>query len=348
MAVDALARAIAAGKVPVTAYELAVKAGYTGTEEQFAEDMGNSGTNAANAAASASAAAASAESVSASAAQIATNTSDISDLKESLNLVFPDSVKKALLDCFNYVAWKGDDPNGSVYIDSLETALYPDKYRNMNYLFDDIKLTDGYINDNGEIVIDGGGDKLYNKLIPAIGFCLIDNNGGIYKSNTILMRLSKYNSDEEFIGRFNANTYAVTADTNTKYIKMGFSNGDTVLNNAVGFAALNILDTNMCTIPDSNIDSDGNVEPMSGVSLSNFLPIGNHGYIVGMCQDTSDTIVVAFFDKDKQIISRNTIVPPTDTKYGLAFEIPNNAAFVRFRCATTPDKTQYISYTRFN
>lgn len=88
MAVDALARAIAAGKVPVTAYEMAVKAGYTGTEEQFAQDMGNSGTNAANAAASASAAAASAESVSASAAQIATNTNDISDLKESLNELY--------------------------------------------------------------------------------------------------------------------------------------------------------------------------------------------------------------------------------------------------------------------
>lgn len=84
MAVDTLARAIAAGKTPVTAYDEAVKAGYTGTEEQFAQDMGNSGTNAANAAASASAAAASAESVAASAAQIATNTSDISDLKESL------------------------------------------------------------------------------------------------------------------------------------------------------------------------------------------------------------------------------------------------------------------------
>lgn len=84
MAVDALARALAAGKVPVSAYEMAVKAGYTGTEEQFAEDMGNSGTNAANAAASASAAAASAESVSASAAQIATNTSDISDLKTQI------------------------------------------------------------------------------------------------------------------------------------------------------------------------------------------------------------------------------------------------------------------------
>lgn len=74
----------ASNLIPITAYDLAVAGGYTGTLEQFETDMGNSGTNAANAAASASAAAASAESVSASAAQIATNTSDISDLKESI------------------------------------------------------------------------------------------------------------------------------------------------------------------------------------------------------------------------------------------------------------------------
>lgn len=57
MAVDALARAIAAGKVPVDAYEMAVAGGYTGTKEQFEEDMGNSGTNATAAAASATTAA---------------------------------------------------------------------------------------------------------------------------------------------------------------------------------------------------------------------------------------------------------------------------------------------------
>lgn len=71
MAVDALARALAAGKVPVTAYEMAVKAGYTGTEEQFAEDMGNSGTNAANAANAASEAEASAATASAAAGNFA-------------------------------------------------------------------------------------------------------------------------------------------------------------------------------------------------------------------------------------------------------------------------------------
>ena len=59
MAVDALARALAAGKVPVDAYQMAVAGGYTGTKEQFEEDMGNSATNATNAANSAAAAAAS-------------------------------------------------------------------------------------------------------------------------------------------------------------------------------------------------------------------------------------------------------------------------------------------------
>lgn len=63
---------------PITAYEMAVVGGYTGTLEEFEADIGNSGTNAANAAASA-------ESISASATQIATNTNDISNLKESLN-----------------------------------------------------------------------------------------------------------------------------------------------------------------------------------------------------------------------------------------------------------------------
>lgn len=71
MAVDTLARAIAAGKVPVTAYEYAVQKGYTGTEEEFATDMGNSATNATNAATSASEAAASAASAVAAATNFA-------------------------------------------------------------------------------------------------------------------------------------------------------------------------------------------------------------------------------------------------------------------------------------
>ena len=36
-----------------------------------------------------------------------------------------DGVKQALLDCFNNVAWSGDDPTGQSYVDGLEQALYP-------------------------------------------------------------------------------------------------------------------------------------------------------------------------------------------------------------------------------
>lgn len=71
MAVDALARALAAGKVPVDAYQMAVAGGYTGTKEEFEADMGQSGTNATNAANSASAAAASATTASNAAANLA-------------------------------------------------------------------------------------------------------------------------------------------------------------------------------------------------------------------------------------------------------------------------------------
>ena len=60
MAVDTIARGIAAGRVPVSAYDMAVAGGYTGTKEEFEADIGNSGTNATNAANSAAAAAASA------------------------------------------------------------------------------------------------------------------------------------------------------------------------------------------------------------------------------------------------------------------------------------------------
>lgn len=51
MAVDIIARGLAgrADSKAITAYEYAKRAGYTGTEEEFAEDMGNSATNATNA-----------------------------------------------------------------------------------------------------------------------------------------------------------------------------------------------------------------------------------------------------------------------------------------------------------
>lgn len=51
MAIDIIARGMAsqADSKAVTAYQYAVEAGYTGTEEEFAQDIGNSATNATNA-----------------------------------------------------------------------------------------------------------------------------------------------------------------------------------------------------------------------------------------------------------------------------------------------------------
>lgn len=69
--IDPSADVTPANLTPITAYDMAVAGGYTGTKAQFETDMGNSGTNATNAAASASAAAASATTASNAAANFA-------------------------------------------------------------------------------------------------------------------------------------------------------------------------------------------------------------------------------------------------------------------------------------
>lgn len=46
-----------------------------------------------------------------------------SEISQSAGLTA--DIKQALMNCFNYVAWKDDDPNAQTYIDALEDALYP-------------------------------------------------------------------------------------------------------------------------------------------------------------------------------------------------------------------------------
>lgn len=96
MAVDALARALAAGKVPVDAYEMAVAGGYTGTREQFETDMGNSATNATIAAEAAA-------SVAGSTAQITQNTNDIAALDQVLDVTTAQLTKTGALVTFDGV-----------------------------------------------------------------------------------------------------------------------------------------------------------------------------------------------------------------------------------------------------
>lgn len=72
------ASAPSANLEPITAYDMAVEGGYTGTKEQFETDIGRSAENAAIAVSAA-------ESITASAEQITKNTTDIVDLYSSIN-----------------------------------------------------------------------------------------------------------------------------------------------------------------------------------------------------------------------------------------------------------------------
>ena len=53
---------------------------------------------------------------------------EITDLKSAIQQIgggLSAEVKQALMNCFNYVAWKDNDPNASQYINALQNALYP-------------------------------------------------------------------------------------------------------------------------------------------------------------------------------------------------------------------------------
>ena len=52
---------------------------------------------------------------------------EIADLRSAIAQGggFNAEVKQALMNCFNYVAWKDNDPNASQYINALQNALYP-------------------------------------------------------------------------------------------------------------------------------------------------------------------------------------------------------------------------------
>lgn len=57
----------------------------------------------------------------------------ISDLKSQIaNGGLTAEIKQALMNCFNYAAWKDNDPNASQYISALQNALYPPA--NLSYI----------------------------------------------------------------------------------------------------------------------------------------------------------------------------------------------------------------------
>lgn len=66
--------------------------------------------------------------------QVATNTQDIADLKNDLTHVgVSESVKVALLSCFDHVTWKNE--HGQTYYDALEAALYESDYPRITATF---------------------------------------------------------------------------------------------------------------------------------------------------------------------------------------------------------------------
>ena len=106
---------------PISAYAIAVSKGYTGTEEEFAQEIADASTNAATA----QAAADHCDDVLESIPQDYSSLSDdVDDLKiaTSGHLV-SDEIKNALLACFQNVAWS--TPDGQIYYAALESMLNP-------------------------------------------------------------------------------------------------------------------------------------------------------------------------------------------------------------------------------
>lgn len=215
---------------------------------------------------------------------------------------------------------------------------------NMNYLFSDLTLIEGYINDNGEITTLAN-NELYNELINAVGFCLTDSSGNIFNSTaSASLRIAEYDSSSQFVAR----TYETTNDfvigsNSPSSIKMGFSGASTVQQSADRFVAVNPYNTTLCTIPDMTLDTNGDAAFGAGTSISDYLPI-NSGVLAFYWEKKADTAVACFYDSSKSFISRH---PFTQTLYLTlqgAIAIPSNASYVRFRCDTVQNGYFYASY----
>lgn len=309
MAVDALARAIAAGKVPVTAYEMAVKAGYTGTEEQFAQDMGNSGTNAANAAASASAAAASAESVSASAAQIATNTNDISDLKESLSVktrnILPEQPAESgitVIDLgsdktfsdgisisFDLVNVQANSSAGFITLiknDNTNAAvLTMNGMRNMHTGI-------AYANETEEYRSGRYSTIDYNALSSEISFRYISiNKNRLIAGSAVNFVLKSKTTPSDYVPYIEAHDYTLTEDTNPCKIYSALSN-------------ILISDSLYANLQNGYYrGGSGTVYKDSGLFMSDIIPAKNGDVLSYSLSCSNNLPVLIVYDANRQIVN---------------------------------------------
>ena len=227
------------------------------------------------------------------------------------------------------------------------TVTEDNRVYNMNYLFSDITLSDGYIGDDGNVV-SLANNVFWDEMIKAKGFWLAGSNGVYYNDNHVYLRIAEYDSNEDFIGRKAVQQGSAVkgnpavADSG-EFIKMGTNSyTDYVTQNADRFVACNILDTSICTIANKTIDSNGDVQDASASSVSDYLPI-NSGYMICQLTTVGDSALVVFYDSNHELISRNAVTTAL-TNYQLFIEVPSNAAYVRFRCENSPRGDTYVSY----
>ena len=130
MAVDIIARGIASGRVPITAYDMAVAGGYVGTKEEFEADMGNSGTNATNAANSADAAAASEAAALAAAGNLAPEFDENSNYNAGDYVLYEGGLYRFTAN-HPAGAWTGSDAALVTIASTLATVTYRELFDGM-------------------------------------------------------------------------------------------------------------------------------------------------------------------------------------------------------------------------
>lgn len=213
---------------------------------------------------------------------------------------------------------------------------------NLNFTFEDYPLHDGYIGDDGAVVVSG--DNMYmDEFIPAVGFW-IANLWGVRNITNEITRFARYDGDMQFLGRGYSQRQTLTLVEDCAYFKAGFQSASTITQQQDRIVGANILDTSICTIPNSTIDTNGDVQTEAGASISDFLPI-NEGIVICQLSDGADSALVVFYDENNALISRNAVTSALSNKR-LFIQVPSNAKYVRFKCPNSPVATIYVSYVK--
>lgn len=214
------------------------------------------------------------------------------------------------------------------------------KYSTLNYKFSDIQFVNGYIDDSGNLV-ESATDYLFDEFIQALGFVLLTSSGLLYSTN-LTLRLAQYDSQKQFLRRsYNPNASYILGGSG-EYAKFGLR--ENTFDNSLIFVGLGSLDTSLCTIANKSIDASGAETATTGTAISDFLEVTpEDGFIVAHHTSKNDSSLIVFYDSNKSLITRyaNTTLKD-NTSFVRA--LPQNAAYVRFRCNMNPAGSCYVSY----